>query len=254
MPLRIRIVSDLHLEFHPDGGQRLLSTMNFRGSDALVVAGDLCDAKTIVRSFELLCGAFLGPVIYVPGNHEYYGSSFSEVGDLLASAEHTYPNLSVLNNKTIHVSGQRILGTTLWFPDQPDNHRYEGMLNDFRMIHGFKEDVYIANVRARQFLEDEMQIGDIVVTHHLPSRKSVAERYKKSPFNRFFVTPLDTLILQRQPTLWVHGHTHDSVDYHLSHTRVVCNPFGYLGYELNDGWDAEKNVEIKTKSIFWGPI
>ena len=63
MPLRIQIISDLHLEFHQDGGQRLLSTMNFQSSDVLVVAGDLCSAKTIARSFELLCGVYLGPVI-----------------------------------------------------------------------------------------------------------------------------------------------------------------------------------------------
>jgi Icc-related predicted phosphoesterase len=247
MSLRIQIISDLHLEFHPDGGQGLLSAMNFQSSDALVVAGDLCSAKTIVRSFELLCGAYRRPVIYVPGNHEYYGSSFSEVDALLAASEQAHPNLSVLNNKTTEVAGQRILGTTLWFPDQPGNYGYEDMLNDFKMIRGFREHVYAANTQARQFLEDELRMGDIVVTHHLPSAESVSAQYKKSPLNRFFVSPLDELILQRQPTLWVHGHTHDSADYRLGHTRVVCNPFGYLGHELNDAWDAEKSVEVKMK-------
>jgi Icc-related predicted phosphoesterase len=244
MPLRIQIVSDLHLEFHPDGGQRLLSTMDFQSLDALVVAGDLCSAKTIDSSFELLCHACLKPVIYVPGNHEYYGSSFSEVDDLLAAAELAHPQLSVLNNKTTTVAGQRIIGTPLWFPDQPDNHGYEGMLNDFRLIRGFKKDVYAAHMKARQFLENELRKGDIVVTHHLPSMESVSTRYKKSPLNRFFVSPLDELIFQRQPALWVHGHTHDSVDYDLGNTRVVCNPFGYLGHELNEGWDAAKTVEV----------
>jgi len=221
--------------------------MNLQDLDALVVAGDLCGAKTIASSLDLLCRAFRGPIIYVPGNHEYYGSSFSVVDALLAATEQAHPNLSVLNNKTMELAGQRILGTTLWFPDQPSNYGYEDMLNDFRMIRGFKEHVYAANTRARQFLENELRMDDIVVTHHLPSSESVSARYKKSPLNRFFVSPLDELILQRQPALWVHGHTHDSADYHLGHTRIVCNPFGYLGHELNDDWDAEKSVEAKMK-------
>jgi Icc-related predicted phosphoesterase len=246
MSLRIQIISDLHLEFHPDGGRCLLSTMDFQSSDVLLVAGDLCSAKTIARSFELLCGVYRGPIIYVPGNHEYYGSSFSKVDALLAATEQAHPNLSVLNNKTMEVAGRRILGTTLWFPDQPSNYRYEDMLNDFRMIRGFKEGVYVAHTQARQFLGSELRAGDVVVTHHLPSAESVSARHKKSPLNRFFVSPLDELILQRQPALWVHGHTHDSADYHLGHTRVVCNPFGYLGHELNVGWDAQKVVEVNA--------
>jgi predicted phosphodiesterase len=75
MPLRLRIISDLHLEFHQDGGQSLLASMNFESLDALVVAGDLCGAKAVASSFDLICNAFQGPIIYVPGNHEYYGSS-----------------------------------------------------------------------------------------------------------------------------------------------------------------------------------
>jgi hypothetical protein len=30
-----------------------------------------------------------------------------------------------------------------------------------------------------------------------------------------------------RPALWVHGHTHDSYDYWVGSTRVVCNPRGY---------------------------
>jgi Icc-related predicted phosphoesterase len=244
MPLRIQVVSDLHLEFHPDAGQGLLSSMNFQECDALVVAGDLCDAKTIAPSFDLLCSACPKPIIYVPGNHEYYGSSFAEVDKLLASAEQAHPRLSVLNNKIATVAGHRIIGTTLWFPDRPDNPKYENILNDFRLIRDFKKEVYAANAKAHQFLESEMRKGDIVITHHLPSLESVSARFKVGPLNRFFVSPLDELILERQPALWVHGHTHGSKDYLLGHTRIVCNPFGYLGRELNDGWDVAKSVEV----------
>jgi Icc-related predicted phosphoesterase len=242
--LKFQIISDLHLEFHSDGGQRLLSSMDFEAADALLVAGDLCSAKTIATSFELLCHACPKPIFYVPGNHEYYGSSFSDVDALLAAAERAHPHLSVLNNTVVTLAGQRILGTPLWFPDQPDNQGYEGLLNDFRLIRGFKKDVYAANAKALQFLEAELRQGDVVVTHHLPSQQSVSPRYQNSPLNRFFVSPLDALIVERQPVLWVHGHTHDSTDYALGSTRIVCNPFGYQGHEVNPGWDIAKSVEV----------
>jgi hypothetical protein len=30
----------------------------------------------------------------------------------------------------------------------------------------------------------------------------------------------------RAPALWIHGHTHDSFDYLVGPTRIVCNPKG----------------------------
>jgi predicted phosphohydrolase len=244
MPLRFQIISDLHLEFHPDGGQRLLSSMDFKDSDALLVAGDLCSAKTIESSLKLLCGACPKPILYIPGNHEYYGSSFAKVDAFLNSLELAHPQLRVLNNKVVTVAGQRILGTPLWFPDQAGNRGYEGMLNDFRVIRGFRRDVYAAHALACQFLDGELHQGDVVVTHHLPSQQSVAPRFQSSPLNRFYVSPLDALIVDRQPALWVHGHTHDSTDYALGRTRVVCNPYGYLGHETNPAWNPAKVVKV----------
>jgi hypothetical protein len=42
-----------------------------------------------------------------------------------------------------------------------------------------------------------------------------------------FASDLDHLV--RAPVaLWVHGHTHESLDYTVNGTRVFCNPRGYL--------------------------
>ena len=40
-----------------------------------------------------------------------------------------------------------------------------------------------------------------------------------------FASDLDRLM--GKAALWIHGHTHDSFDYVLNGTRVVCNPRGY---------------------------
>jgi Icc-related predicted phosphoesterase len=244
MPLRLLIASDLHLEFHPDGGRALLASLDLRAADAVAVTGDLCNAATLLGSLTLLCQACPLPVLFVPGNHEYYGSSFDAVNAQLQAAQAALPNLTLLNNRVLTLAGRRIVGTPLWFPDGPDHAAYEGRVNDFRVIQGFKPAVYAAHAEARRFLEAELQPGDIVLTHHLPSPRSVSPRFAGDPVNRFFVSPMDALIEQRQPALWAHGHTHDSADYTLGRTRIVCNPFGYVGRELNPAWDPAKVVEL----------
>ena len=66
----------------------------------------------------------------------------------------------------------------------------------------------------------------VVVTHHLPSMQSVAERFKASPLSAAFASNLDHLV--ERADLWIHGHTHDNFDYRLGKCRVVCNPRGYV--------------------------
>jgi hypothetical protein len=34
-----------------------------------------------------------------------------------------------------------------------------------------------------------------------------------------------------QIKVWTHGHTHETFDYMVGTTRIVCNPRGYDGYE-----------------------
>jgi len=67
----------------------------------------------------------------------------------------------------------------------------------------------------------------IVVSHHLPNSKSTPKRYEKDSCNRFFVSDQTKLIEEKQPRLWLHGHTHSPCDYRLGETHMVCNPYAY---------------------------
>lgn len=65
----------------------------------------------------------------------------------------------------------------------------------------------------------------VVITHHLPSARSVSPAYATAATNPAFASHLDLLI---EPTdLWIHGHTHASSDYRIGRARVICNPRGY---------------------------
>lgn len=46
------------------------------------------------------------------------------------------------------------------------------------------------------------------------------------------------------PDLWVHGHMHNSVDYRVGATRVVTNPRGYAGHEINPNFNPQLVIEI----------
>jgi hypothetical protein len=85
--------------------------------------------------------------------------------------------------------------------------------------------------RDRAWLEAELnQVfagPTVVITHHLPSQRSIAPRYAGSLSNAGFVSELDSLMGAERVQLWIHGHTHSSFDYTVAGTRVVCNPRGY---------------------------
>ena len=86
----------------------------------------------------------------------------------------------------------------------------------------------------------------VVVTHHAPSALSNPPQFAGSPISGAFYSNLDELIEDTKPTLWIHGHVHDSCDYVIGETRVVCNPFGYEGIETNVDWDPRAMVELPT--------
>ena len=84
----------------------------------------------------------------------------------------------------------------------------------------------------------------IVVTHHSPSFCSVPARFTRDPLSAAYSSHLDGLVERSGAALWVHGHTHDSFDYKIGGTRVICNPRGYFGRELNRNFNPQFVIEI----------
>jgi predicted phosphodiesterase len=225
--MKIQLMSDLHFEF----GRSVPAFLEGQSADpdVLVLAGDIESARfpsTLRLTLQAFCAKFRR-VVYVPGNHEYYKTDAPEAHRLIVGLAKNLPNLTVLDCCAAEIEGRRFLGGSLWFRRHVDVARYREALNDFSLIGQFEPWVYEENERCIAFLERELRAGDIVVTHHLPSQRSVAPQFKGSPINMFFVCDVEPLILQRKPALWMHGHTHVDCDYTLGETRVVCNPLGY---------------------------
>lgn len=246
--MKLHVMSDLHLEMR--SWKQFVQQM-LPGGDILVLAGDISYLRWIDQAlpvFEAICARY-DWVYYVLGNHEYYKSSVNSAHAVLDVVASKIPNLVVLkpgviSNLEIGPEKKRILGGTMWFRDDPMNIMYEDQLNDFYQIEGFKPWVYEENKRTLDFLQKEVKEGDIVVTHHMPTPQSVPTRFRGGTLDRFFLCDVSDIIGEKQPALWVHGHSHDACDYMAGKTRVYANPLGYPSEKANPNWKQLIEIHV----------
>ena len=217
------LLSDLHLDMRREPIQMLMDIEP--QSAVLVIAGDLSEARNLQSDWiSILCDKY-ELVLYVPGNHEFYGSTKEQtLNKLYTLMRH---NSYVLYDGSLFYEGLTFAGSTLWFPDNPGNYANEKFLSDFKYIQGFKSWVYVDHEASKRWLPTAG--CDIWITHHLPLWKSVHPKYQGDTLNRFFVGDLSKELqaMQDPPRVIVHGHTHEECDYMAGNTRIVCNPLGY---------------------------
>jgi len=247
--MKLHVLSDLHIEFadfSPPGTD----------ADVVVLAGDigvgLAGIEWAARRFSEV------PVIYVPGNHEFYDHDIGLTNELKASSP---ANIHVLNNDKLEFDGVRFLASTLWtdFKLHGEGEAWFARQRAKQLIEDFAS---IKNGRRRYTPEDSVEIHEssktwlvselekeydgptIVVTHHLPASTSVAKRYANDSLNPAFASRLEDVIEKYRPELWIHGHSHVPCDYELFDTRIVCNPRGYPREKRDSRFQAGLIVKI----------
>lgn len=263
--MRIRVLSDLHLEFD--------RPHSIPGADAdlVILAGDIHNGTAGIL---WAADTFSTPVVYVPGNHEYYGGSIPAVKrEMQAAAAATRGRVCLLDPGEFALPefATRVLGVTLWA--------------DFTLFGGAAHEIEIAMQACQRYMTDfngliRIPAGEglraflprdcvglhraeldwlerklerpyagktVVVTHHAPHRGSLAERFARDLVSAGFITDLGRLMGKRV-ALWVHGHTHDAFDYSVDGTRVVCHPRGYVdsarGVAENPSFDWRYSLEL----------
>lgn len=246
--MRLRVVSDLHFEFQRDNGKSLMKDLvKDSAFDVLVVAGDLTSAERLTSGLECVAAATDKPIIYVLGNHEYYGGSFKSVLEEARAFAAEHLHLHLLEEDALTIQGQRFVGCTLWYPHPKDISLDEDM-GDFTYIYeaGVGPAIHAKALSAAEYLRKTVQKGDVIVTHFLPHARSIAPKFKGSIINRYFLHNVGDVV-EKEPSLWIHGHTHVSLDYRVGKTRVVCNPFGYAknqADEPNPKFNERFTVEV----------
>jgi len=252
--LKLNILSDLHLR---QGA--LAAPAN--DADLVILAGD------VARPREALewAGALRKPVLYVPGNHEFYGGSIDGTRATLRRLC-AGTNVRLLDDGIVELGGLRFVGSTLWtdFLLFGDGQRERAMQDAQRAIRDFTQ-IRLRDGHERPFtaadsvarfalhsrfiakaLATPVAGPTVVITHHAPSPRSIHPRFRDSPLNACFISRLEHLMDGARVRLWIHGHTHDSFDYTVNGTRVVCNPRGYAknGVNENARFDPDYIVEI----------
>ena len=243
--MKLRILSDLHLEFHYDGGLSFIRDQKDSGYDVLILAGDITSHNNlsfVLSNFRESCEE--RPIIFVPGNHEYYHTSPKKLNLELKKLSKLDSRLHILDNKSIIVDNKKFVGSTLWYRHSGTIEPHDHLLNDFTIIENFREWISEHSRKSAAYLDKQIKKCDVVITHHLPSYNSVHSFFKDSILNKYFVHDLHPLLETCNAKLWIHGHTHKSMDYVVGTTRVVCNPFGYLRREQNSQFNEKLTIEI----------
>lgn len=232
--MKLLVYSDLHLEFSDFSAVQT-------GYDAVILAGDIHLAEQGVqwakREFADV------PVIYICGNHEFYHADIVNVHNQIRS-EVAGTNIHFCENETVHIDDTRFVCATLWTDFRIKGNREMAMIqagmwmNDYRLIK-FDKTVLTPQDTARfhqeslVYLESELRSSieparkTVVVTHHAPSKQSLRYERVDDELSAAYASELDSLMLDAAPQLWIHGHTHESVDYQVGETRVLSNPRGY---------------------------
>lgn len=225
--MKIQLVSDIHTELYSNQGRKLLFDVieKSNGVETLVIAGDLCNRRTLKYCFSILAPEYEN-IIYVPGNHEYYESTFGSFNEELNEVCEKYGNIHFLNNSSVEIGGNRFLGGTLWYRETEYVRNYKKNFSDFMSIHDAHQFIFSENSRCINYIDRNLSKNDILVTHHLPSYKCVSERFRHMN-NDFWVCDIEDIIFDAGPKLCLFGHTHDPVDIRIGDARVVACPTGY---------------------------
>jgi UDP-2,3-diacylglucosamine pyrophosphatase LpxH len=259
--MKLHVFSDLHFEMSGSTAPSFFGSKEWRGlagrADIAILAGDIGSThprhvqKTLVEPLRNFAESYPA-VVYVPGNHEPYGNSLRVCREALA--EHVVGNRHLSNvhvlshdasERALVLEGRRVHGGALWFPSSEETREpwRRLFLSDFRLIEDI-DDAPREHELTVEALRERVAPGDIVVTHHGPSRQSVPPEFAGSFVNCFFVTDLEPLIRTLRPALWVHGHTHSPMDYRVGETRVYANPRGYRGEDSNPEFWTRVVIEV----------
>jgi hypothetical protein len=267
--MKIRLLSDLHLEFHTKANEFVVPVMPDDKDTTLVLAGDI-DLCKHVHVFLEECSKQFKHVIYVLGNHEYYKANLPTVCSKIRSKIARLPNVYLLDTDTVELDGVHFVGATLWTDMDNGNpmtlYYAELKISDYHVIrtgtasapwqrklkpidtsalHRAQRDyMFITMNELNKTKEPDEKI--VAVSHHLPSFICVHEDFRGDNLNGAYATELLHEIEYSQPDLWIHGHAHHSNDIVVPGTNIQIrsNPRGYWPHDMNPDFDPTLIVDL----------
>lgn len=221
--VNFRLYSDLHYEMYPSIADvpNIATVKRGKGADLIVIAGDLhpcADERSYKEALRKIFGDGSIPILYIPGNHEYYwfgdklnesernSTDIDKMDSKMAKicAEVGGDRFQFLNGRNYDVGGVRFIGATLW-TNVPLNIQ-QGPLNDYQVIPGSLQsvltnrEVFQRHQIQRNWLSDSIDNAVdqgvdkvVVITHHIPSER-LANNCWSYKTKRNEISACDTLV------------------------------------------------------------
>lgn len=250
--MRLHVLSDLHIE-------RGVGELRAVDADVVVLAGDIgVGTRGVEWAREWVTGR---PVLYLAGNHEFYGQSFPGLVDDLRRAA-AGSSVHVLEEDEVTIGGVRFLGCTLWSDFEFDGAQRrelsmricERAVSDYHVIRSRDSErplraaeTLAAHQASRRWLSERLASAHdgptVVITHHAPYTRWRPPEPALRLVAGAFVSDLRALMGGERAGLWIYGHTHRAADFEVSGTRLLSNPRGYPE-EPVDGFDPGLVVEV----------
>ena len=244
--MKIAFASDLHFEFDESRIHHLIKQVD-PDTDVLILAGDIQEFNRLIIDLEFVSKALPDiHIVYVTGNHEFYGYRIEDVEKFLRDAFDHHPRIHYLEKKSFELNGVVFLGTTLWtgFDAYP---YYEQSRSEENAMHGISDFMYIRCGTGKfqsyhckklfkencAWLSNTLEINNreskisIVVTHFPPSPSVYHEKIPINSLSNYFQADCRDIINQYQPAYWIYGHNHWSDRQEMDETIVVSNQLGY---------------------------
>eukprot|EP00792_Barthelona_sp_PAP020_P006659 TRINITY_DN3052_c1_g2_i1.p2 TRINITY_DN3052_c1_g2~~TRINITY_DN3052_c1_g2_i1.p2 ORF type:complete len:281 (-),score=67.68 TRINITY_DN3052_c1_g2_i1:2439-3281(-) len=249
--ITFQLISDLHLEFF-DNLTQAIETLHIHLADEnhskiLIVCGDVCSLetanKTIFDEFFHYISSEFKQIIYVAGNHEYYGSNFRLTLNEIKARLLSYDNIKFLEKDSIKINNLTIVGTTLWsLPDKHCLKFFKSFSSDFKCIKNPSEgivsslDFIIEHKKCLEYLENVMNNLEseervLIASHHVPGLCDVIDRHvRRKELVSLYGSDLREFLCRHKNkiVLWCCGHCHQQIRKKLHGVNIVSNPFGYF--------------------------
>lgn len=272
----IQYASDLHVERLPLRVRPMMLAAELvpaPGAQVLVLAGDIgrdCDGS--LATVLDYASTRWPHVVYVTGNHEYYGTEecpardFAVVDAAVAALVRTYPNVHLLtpDQPTWDFADANIVfvGCTFWSDVDTNAAGLRARNGDFKCTVATPAFIKALHRRHKTALagalattavasadEDSAASSSspsssspkvVVVTHHMPSLRLVADKYRGAENVSCFASPCEWLF--PGVTAWIYGHTHVTGSQVVDGCLCVVNALGYPGEQ--EGYNRAAVLEL----------
>lgn len=239
------LLSDIHLEHY---GTQIVDINHFINIDnnckidngvyVLLLAGDIGypHDKNFLHFINSCCVSF-DYVFYITGNHEYY--DLKSVGYTMESIKEKIKEISIKNfyylDNDIFIlpNDLMIVGTTLWSNIPPERKTdVTTCTNDYTYINDITTEIVTdMHNTNREWLKKvfaDYPNKKIVMTHHLPSPKLIAKKFRIYDNVNCCYASNDEDLFNDKIILWCFGHTHVCINNTIDNIPFKSNPVGYL--------------------------